>query len=150
MYITLVDVRTCRVYMCTIFTWMRDKGVSWIWHLNVWGDLKFVYEVPNWTAPNWVALNRAMLGLTKACITKSSCEISCAILHSSGKSLQMLWHSLPAPSSKVKKSNRVRLNLTDSLLWGGLCPSSNFSKQDLRKPALFPFSDIEAPNPVYL
>jgi len=34
-----------------------------IWHLNMQGHLKFVYE-----APNWIALNRTMRSQTKACI----------------------------------------------------------------------------------
>jgi hypothetical protein len=43
-----------------------------LWCLNMWGNLKFVYE-----ALNWIALNHSIQSQTKTCITKS-CEI-CAL-----------------------------------------------------------------------
>jgi hypothetical protein len=41
-----------------------------IWYLNVSGHLKFANEASNWIAVNWTLQSQ-----TKACITKSSCEI---------------------------------------------------------------------------
>ena len=49
-----------------------------IWHSNMLGHLKFVYEVLSRTMPNWIILNQTMQNQTKACIA-TSCEI-CALL----------------------------------------------------------------------
>jgi len=97
----------------------------------MWCCLKYAYEVPNWTMPNWIALNWTIQSQTKACIAKSSCEISTflrcyAVL--SGNSVLMLWHTLLVPCSSVKKSTRentVPLKLTVTI---ESCPSSNFLK----------------------
>ena len=41
----------------------------YMWHLNMWGYLKFAYEVLNQTMPNWIAVSQTMQNQTKACIT---------------------------------------------------------------------------------
>jgi len=77
-----------------------------IWNLNMWSQLKFVSKARNWTMPNQIALNWTMQSQTKACITKSSCEI-CALLRYytvyRGDSLPTFWGNLSIPSSMVNK-----------------------------------------------
>jgi len=78
-----------------------------IWCLNMQSRLKFAYEALNWTMANWIALNWTMQNQTKACITKSSCDI-----------LPMFQNNLLAPSSivnKPKRENTVQLMSTDTI-----------------------------------
>jgi len=68
---------------------------------------QFAYEEANWTVPKWIALNHIMQSQTKACITKSSCEICTLLGHNaakSGNSLLMFWDNLLVLSSRVMKS----------------------------------------------
>jgi hypothetical protein len=51
-----------------------------IWHLNMCGHLKFMYEAPNQAMPNRIVQNWTMLSQTKACITALSCEICTLVL----------------------------------------------------------------------
>jgi hypothetical protein len=78
-----------------------------IWCLNKWCCLKFAYKAMNWTTANRITLNWTMQNQTKACITKSSCDIP-----------PMFQNNLLAQSSKVNKSkrgNRVQLMSTDTI-----------------------------------
>ena len=54
---------SCRPYLLKCKVRFFPK----IWCLNIWGVLKFMYEV------NWITLNQTMHSQTKACITKLSC-----------------------------------------------------------------------------
>jgi hypothetical protein len=89
--------------------------------------------MPNSTTPHSTALNWTMRSQTKACTAKSLCEI-CDLLKyaaQSRNSLPMFRGNLLVPPSTVKKSKRVtraQLQLTDTILFFGVWPSSNFFK----------------------
>jgi hypothetical protein len=95
-----------------------------IWCWTMLRCLRFLYKAMNWTMANRIALNWTMQNQSKACITKSSCDIP-----------PMFQNNLLAPSSKVNKSkreNRVQLMSTDTIFVWGTCPSSNFlNKHDV-------------------
>ena len=102
--------------------------------LKLWVHLKFMYETPNWTAPNRNTLNQTMWSQTKACITKSN-EI-CAVLGyyaaENGNPLLTFWHHPLVPSSKIKKKQKRKQNMTEvnwHYLVLGPCPLSNFLKK---------------------
>jgi len=65
-----------------------------------------MYEGPKWAAANWIPLNQNMWSKTKACITKSSCDI-CALLRYyavySDNSQSMFWDNLSVPTLSVNQ-----------------------------------------------
>jgi len=65
--------------IATVFTPMQDEVFPLNLALNMGCHQKFLYEVPNWIMPKQIALNRTMSSQTKACIAKSSCEISALV-----------------------------------------------------------------------
>jgi hypothetical protein len=113
----LITIKLCQRCVLAIFTRMQDQVFPWIWCLNVWGHLKFTYEV----------LSQTRLSQTKACITKSSCEISTFLRYYtvlSGNSLPTFWDNLLVPCLRVKKSKRentAQLKLIEamelSIIW---------------------------------
>jgi hypothetical protein len=74
-----------------------------------------VYKEPNRTAPNWITLNQTMWSQTNACITKSN--ESCAVLGyyaaENGNPLLTFWHHPSVPSSKIKKKQKQKQNMTE-------------------------------------
>ena len=117
----------------------------------MWGRLKFVYE-----APNWIALNQTMQSQTMVSIAKVSCEIWALLGYyaaQSGDSWPTLLDNLLAPSSKVKKSKRENSTTKvhwHSIFWGVSVHRLIFERSTMfQKPALFLFSNKEAPNLVY-
>ena len=118
----------------------------------MWGRLKFVYE-----APNWIALNQTMQSQTMVSIAKVSCEIWALLGYyaaQSGDSWPTLLDNLLAPSSKVKKSKRENSTTKvhwHSIFWGVSVHRLIFERSTMfQKPALFLFSNKEAPNLVEL
>jgi len=95
----------------------KMRFFPYIWHLNMWGCLQFVHEVPN-----QIALNQTMWSQIKACTVKSSCETCAPHRHYaeySGNYSLMFW-DMSVPSSMVKKSKRentARLKLNDTILF---------------------------------
>jgi len=110
--------------LSAIFTRMQEGVFS----LNMWGRLKFTHEALNWT----------LQSQTKACITKSSCEI-CAVVRyyavETGNSVPMFRQNLSVPSSRAKKSkreNRAWLRFTDTVFFLGTLSIIQFFKETQR------------------
>jgi hypothetical protein len=131
----------------------KTRFFSDIWCLNIWGCLKFVYKVLNQTAPNQIAMQQTMRRQTKACITKSSCEICGLVRYCSaqnGNLLPTCQDNLLAPSSKVKKSkrkNRALLKLTNIIFFRDFVHRQIFSRHmTFQKLVLSLFSGKDVPN----
>jgi hypothetical protein len=63
-------------FLLPFFTRMQGKVFPLNLALKLWGCLKVTHEVPNQTTPKWIAVNWTIQSQIKACIAKSSCEIS--------------------------------------------------------------------------
>lgn len=103
------------MYICIFRSYCNVATIYYISYLlecKIRVCLKFLYDVLNSTMPSQ----------TKACITKTSCEICTLVGYYTAQrgNLTLAFRdNLWAPHSKVKKfklENKARLKLTDSLL----------------------------------
>jgi hypothetical protein len=129
-------------HMSSMTQYHIDLNARWSfslnWYLNMWGHLKFAYEVPRWTTPNQITLNWTK---PKACI--ATCHVKSALFRDIMQCRVVIpyWcfgitYRPHLCTSRNSRENTVRLKLPNSIFFCGLCPSISVVRQRSPEPGV--------------